>query len=330
MLFSTVFALLIMKNPTGLPFGESSSSSGGIFSIVLIIALSAAGCPLQKQGNEKLLVIASIQPLASIVHEIGGEFVEVKTVVPPGANPHIFDLTPDLLLRCRQARLVVLVGYGLEFWSDKLLANIDTGRAHILTAEKILSSPDCMGLPGSPDSISPPPPRFNANPHIWLDPVLMARVARGIGAELADRDPAHASTYARNSQRVEDSLRALDREIRTNLSTIPPERRRFVAQHASWEYFARRYGLEQAAVLERVPGREVTPAELSRLVELVRNSSVPLIFGETSSPSKAASALAVETGARLVLLDPLGSPATAMSYFELMRFNAFRIVEAFR
>jgi zinc transport system substrate-binding protein len=167
-----------------------------------------------------------------------------------------------------------------------------------------------------------------ANPHIWLDPQQALLQAKHIRCALVRTDPQHAAVYRANATRFLAELWRLDREIATEVDGW--RQRRFIAFHPAWVYFARRYGLEQAAVIERSPGREPSPKELTAIVETARRIGARAIFAEPQFSPKAAEAIARESGARVLVLDPLGSSLEDRSYLAMIRFNVAQLALALR
>jgi zinc transport system substrate-binding protein len=121
-------------------------------------------------------------------------------------------------------------------------------------------------------------------------------------------------------------LEALNQEITNEVGTWSS--RQFIAIHPAWGYFARRYGLEQAAVIERSPGREPSPAEVAQVVETARCIGAKAIFAELQFSSKSAQTIAEESDAQVLFLDPLGTSLEDSSYLDLMRYNLAQMVRA--
>jgi ABC-type Zn uptake system ZnuABC Zn-binding protein ZnuA len=157
-----------------------------------------------------------------------------------------------------------------------------------------------------------------ANPHFYLDPVHAAASARNIAAVLSDAAPAAAPRIRARLALWLDTLRALDSTIVQ--STRGWSSRRFVADHAAWDYFARRYGLEQTGVIEAVPGREISARALGDLVRAMRRDRTRAVFTEAMRPVKAAEMLAAEAGARVALLFVSACPPGG-GYTDMMRAN---------
>jgi len=247
---------------------------------------------------------------------VGGDHVNVVTLVPPGASPHTYELTPSQVEQVARASLLVLNGVGLEYWADKLVKG--AGNPELIVVD---TSQGIEILDG--DSAA-----LNGNPHVWLDPQNAIVQVEHIRDALIQSDPAHAEVYRNQAQAYVDQLQALDREVVAETGTWSS--RQFIAFHPAWAYFARRYGLEQAAVIESSPGREPSPAEVARIVETAKRIGARAIFAEPQFSAKAARTIAEETGAAVLFLDPLGSSLVDPSYLSLLRYHVAQMSVALR
>jgi zinc transport system substrate-binding protein len=279
----------------------------------LLVAACAAGAA---PAADRLLVAASIAPLADFVRQVGGDHVSVVTLVPPGASPHTYELTPSQVEQVARARLLVLNGVGLEYWADKLVQGAGNPNLIVLDTSQGIEILD--GASGA----------LGGNPHVWLDPRNAIVQVEHIRDALIQSDPAHAEVYRDRTQAYLDQLQALDREVTEEIGTWSS--RQFIAFHPAWVYFARRYGLEQAAVIESSPGREPSPAEVARIIETARRIGARAIFAEPQFSAKAAQTIAEETGAAVLFLDPLGSSLVDPSYLSLLRYNVAQMSVALR
>jgi ABC-type Zn uptake system ZnuABC Zn-binding protein ZnuA len=281
----------------------------------------AFGCGRQRGADEerpRLFAVASIAPLADFVREVGGERVEVEMLVTPGMSPHTFEPRPRQLKVLSHAQLLVLNGVGLELWADDLVAAAQNQRLRVVKTADGLDIIHAGRNRGHGNA---------GNPHVWLDPICAIYQVEQIRDALIEIDPTGADTYRRNAEAYIGELRRLDAEIRRVVDTLP--RKKFVAQHAVWSYFAQRYGLVEAGVIESTPGDEPSPRELSELVEVMRSEGVTAVFVEPQLSQKAARAIAAETGAVVEVLDPLGSPPE-YGYLETMRANLRKVAQALR
>jgi len=279
----------------------------------LVIAACAGGAPSSTADN-RVLLAASIAPLADFARQVGSDHVQIITLVPPGASPHTYELTPSQVKQVAKARLLVLNDVGLEYWADKLVQS--AGNPDLIVMD---TSQGIEILAGATDEIG-------GNPHIWLDPENAIVQVGHIRDALIRADPAHADDYRVNAERYISELRALDQEIASEVATWSNQQ--FIAFHPAWVYFAQRYGLVQAAVIEESPGREPSPAGMAQIVETAKRIDAKAIFAEPQFSPKAARTIAEESGAQVLFLDPLGSSLDDPSYLNLMRYNVAQMAEA--
>jgi zinc transport system substrate-binding protein len=279
----------------------------------ILTACSGAAAPAPVES--RLLITASILPLADFARQVGGDRVQVETLVPPGASPHTYELTPAQLKSVSQARVLVLNGVGLEFWADKIISAANNPNLIVVQTAEGLNI-----IAGDKDETG-------GNPHVWLSPPNAMHQVEMIRDALIRTDPAGADVYRANAERYIGELRALDKEIRDTVTTFST--RKFIAFHAAWAYFAREYGLEQTAVVERMPGQEPSPAEIAAIVRAASAIGAKAIFAEPQFSAKAAQVIAEESGAKVLFLNPLGQPPN-YRYLDLMRYNLGEIGKALK
>lgn len=258
------------------------------------------------EATSSIEVVTSIHPLASWIQAIGGEDVTVTTLVPGGINPHTFDLTPAQLMKVGEAEVLVLNGAGLEPWSERILHNApESLRVVTVTfGESLLAD----GHKDHGDL---------GNPHLWLDPVFAKKAVQKIANALIASLPAKSAAIAARAQSYTDSLDSLHRWIQTQMSDIKDPA--IITFHASWDYFAARYGVRIAGTVESQPGRELSPGELATLISRIRREKIRLLVTEPQFPRRSCELLVQETGIRLATLDAIGHPPT--DYLEMMRTN---------
>ena len=216
-------------------------------------------------------------------------------LTPPGVEPHDLEVTPKAVQRLRSARVDLLLGHGFQPQLEKAAGGgkrvvrlLDTPRLHRYS---------------------------NGDPHVWLDPLRFALVARRIGAALGA--PAGAARFVAR-------LHALDRDYRRGLNYFA--RRDIVTSHEAFAYVTKRYGLRQVAITGLSPEAEPAPKDLQHVVELVRTTGATTVFFETLVSPRIAKTVARETGARTAVLDPIEGLTPAEKnrgedYFSLMRSN---------
>jgi len=266
-------------------------------------------------------VVATIFPVATIVREIGGDLVAVSTVVPAGADPHSFELTPTTARAMGEAEILFSVAAAFDGWA--IPADSPGGRQ----PSGGQSGPALVVLePALKDSLMVLGGGFN--PHFWLDPLIAREIGRLACRELCRVDQANCPTYEARTQVLAARLDSLDAAIRTRLEGLPA--RDFVAVHPAWTYFARRYGLRERSVLERVPEQEPSAKWIARVLKEMRRDKVRLVVAEEFSNMALATMVAEEVQAKVVVLDPLGGETRPGrdSYFALIDYNTSRLERA--
>jgi ABC-type Zn uptake system ZnuABC Zn-binding protein ZnuA len=282
-----------------------------IIFLVPLVILAGCEAPGDPAGEgAPVVVAASLHPIASLVRDVGGEAVSVRTLLPPGAHPDSYEATPRMAEALSGADLVVRVGGAVDDW----LGDRHRGRELVLT--------DGITLRGSAHSHGGRQ-HGTGNPHIWLDPILVrdAVLPRLIDA-LAAEAPTAADEFRRRGAALADSLTALDAEIRALLDDA--RFRRFVAAHPAWTYFADRYDLEDLGSLHPSPGAELGARELARLVDQARARGGVAVIAEPQLGRAGVDALARSVGVSVEVADPVGGEGVEgrQDYLSLMRFNA--------
>lgn len=295
---------------------------------------------------DKIPVVASIVPLGDFCRQLGGERVEVQVLIPPGASPHVFEPPPSVVARAGKARLFVYIGAGLEPWAEKLLRSRGTENLEVVEAVQGLPlikeagehhhGEETEEKPRShqPGAVAEKAPGAHegqshaaGNPHVWLDPVLAQSICRRISAALIRLDPGHRRDYETRRDRYLQELVDLNQEIARRVSSF--RIREFVCFHPAFSYFARRYGLREAGVIELSPGREPTPRHLQKIVEAIKKYGIRVVFAEPQLSPRIAAVIAREAGAKILLLDPVGGrPPYGDDYLRLMRYNLSILAEA--
>jgi zinc transport system substrate-binding protein len=262
----------------------------------------------------KIKVVASINPLADFVKQVGGTKVEVVLLLPPGASPHTYEPTPKVIREISQSRLFFKIGSGLEFWADRMI-KAAAARIDIVDSS---AGVDLITLENH-DHGSGHGHVTNTDPHIWLDPVICIGIINKIETALSKADPSNALYYRKNASVYRDKLRDLDREIAERTKTF--RTREYVTFHPAWNYFSRRYGLKVAASIEEGPGKEPSPKHVSRIIETLRSLKTRVIFAEPQFSPKIAETIAKDAGAQVLFLDPIGGEKDKETYISLMRHN---------
>jgi zinc transport system substrate-binding protein len=297
------------------PRRRRGSGTGSLLVLALAVSMAQVsiariptGAPLERPGGVRPVAAATIAPLSDFVSRVAGPGWEIRTVVPPGTSPHVFEPTPRHVRQVAEARLLVTVGFGYDTWARRLVeASASTAVVH--DAGLSLGPLGSVGLTQS-----------ERDPHWWLAPELAARSLGPIAERFCLLDPAGAPGYRARAQASASAFRELERRMAVRLA--PVQGRGFLSAHPGWSYFAARFGLHEIGSLEPVPGREPSPLELKSLIDTARAERLSSLFTEPQFPISAARVVAEDAGLRLLTVDPIGGVSGRISYVELMTFNA--------
>ncbi len=288
-----------------------------LFTIILLLF------PAGIAYAENIKVIASIYPLYDIAKQVGGERVNVKVLLPPGASPHTFEPTPGEMIGIRDAKVFVKVGAGLEFWAEKMIKASE--RKNLIVVDASSGLPlirEVHPLNSSSSRVTRHPSLdLHADPHVWLDPVFAKDIADKMADALSKADPDRRAYYTERVEKYKEDLDILHREISDRVKNF--KIKEYVTFHSAWNYFSKRYGLRVAGVIEEAPGREPSPKHIARIVKEIKRINSKVVFAEPQFNPKIAEVIAKEAGARVVFLDPIGGPNIKGrdTYIGLMRYN---------
>lgn len=280
-----------------------------LFSVVSTVAAALlAGCGGSSgAGGAQDTVVAAFYPLAYAAEQIAGSSAGVRNLTPAGAEPHDLELTAGDVRDVDGAKLVLYLGNGFM--------------PGLETAVRRRSGPSLDLLAGEPLS-SEAGDGGESDPHVWLDPVRYAAMARSIAAALGG--DAAGSRLARRLER-------LDEDFRSGLARC--QRRQIVTSHAAFGYLAGRYGLEQVPLEGLAPEAEPSARDIARLADVVRSSGATTVFFETLVSPKLAQTVAREAGVGTAVLNPLegltdDEIAAGADYFTVMRANLTALQKA--
>jgi zinc transport system substrate-binding protein len=266
--------------------------------VVAALLLSACGGGSTDGDDGRVRVIAGFAPLAEIAERIGNDSVDVENLTPAGAEAHDLELTTDQVDAIEDADLVLYLGGGFQPAVEAAAARSDATALDLLEGEE------------------------GDDPHVWLDPVAMGRLAAKVRASLPDDavDAEAADAYLAE-------LEALDDEFREGLADC--DRRVIVTAHDAFGRMAERYDLDDMALTGISPEAEPDPKRLADLADLIQRTGVTTVFTEVLVSPEIAETLAREAGARTAVLDPIESFASENDdYGTVMRRNLAVLREA--
>jgi ABC-type Zn uptake system ZnuABC Zn-binding protein ZnuA len=282
--------------------------TAGLFATVLWTTLAG----LAHSEDARPTVAATIFPLYDIARQVAGAAADVVLILPPGVSPHTFEPTPSGVRALAGARVVFVIGHGLDDWAARVARS--AGIARVMAADRGVALRRETG--GTVD------------PHYWLAPASAKAIAQTVASEIEGLVPARRSEIRQALTSYLGQLDAVEAEIRAILADLPM--RRIATFHDAFGYFAEAFGLEVAAVFEPYPGREPSPRFVAEFQRQVRASGVRTLFAEPQLSLDSLRPLARDLGVTLSMLDPLGGVAGRDTYVELLRFNARQVAAAVR
>jgi zinc/manganese transport system substrate-binding protein len=289
----------------------------GLAGIVLAVALY----PVAAGARDKVKVVASFSILGDFVRNVGGDRVEVVSLVGPEGDAHVYSPSPADGRRVAGAALMVVNGLGFDGWIDRLVQSAGSSAVPVKASEGVrpLAEPDDNGPDHAAHGHDGP------DPHAWQDVANAKVYVANIRDALVAVDPAGRSVYEANAAAYLKRLDALDAEIRAAIGRIPAERRKVITSHDAFAYFERAYGLAFVAPQGVSTESEPSAADVARIIRQIRKDRIPAVFIETITDPRLMERIARETGAKLgdrVYSDALSPPdGPAGTYIDMMGHN---------
>ncbi|MCE2575608.1 metal ABC transporter substrate-binding protein [Komagataeibacter sp. FNDCR2] len=269
-----------------------------------------------------LHAVASFTVLADVVAQVGGSHVSVTSLVPPDGDPHEFEPSPDDARQLRQADIVFMSGEGLESWFGRL-AHAAGYQGRPVIVSNGISAYTQPGA-GQPET----------DPHVWNSVPNVIIWTNNIRDALIAADPVDAESFRISAARYVMRLKALDQDIRTQIATIPADRRRVLTSHDAFGYFGRAYGVTFMAPQGLSTETEAAAGDVAALIDQIRRTGITTYFMENATDPRLVQQVAHATGARpggelyAEALSPASGPAP--DYIAMMRHNTDLMVAAMR
>lgn len=272
-------------------------------------------------GNQKVIkVIASFFPLYDFARNVGGDRVEVTSMIPVGVEPHDWEPTIRQVADASSADIFVYNGASFESWAQNIETKFVVNTSEGLKLLEATDEEEHEGEVGEEEE-----EHSDIDPHIWLDPIYAKHQVGLIRDGLVKIDPDNAQYYNDNADRFMAELDKLDASIRSELSGC--EKKDFIAFHSAFSYFANRYGLNQHSVYRGLPEGEVPPQRLQEIVDLAKELKIDTIYSEELVDPRLAEAIAEEIpGGRVLMLSPIEGlekeeQAAGLGYIDKMEQN---------
>src|SRR5215510_11541849 len=244
-----------------------------IAAAVLTVVFAAAPAGAQDQPTDKLKVIASFSILGDLVKNVGGDRVEVGTLVGPNGNAHVYAPSPSDAKRVADAKLVFVNGLGFEGWLERLVKASGT-KAPVIVATKGIKPRERAGERGHDHD------HGQADPHAWQSVANAKIYVANIRDALIAADPAGKAAYEANAAAYLAKLDALEREVREVIAKIPADRRRLITSHSAFGYFQNAYGIAFIAPQGVSTEAEASAKDVAAIIAQIKKQKIAAVFLE--------------------------------------------------
>ncbi|MHB2267260.1 metal ABC transporter substrate-binding protein [Aliihoeflea sp. PC F10.4] len=269
--------------------------------------------------TEDFKVVTTFTVIADMARNVAGDAATVESITRPGAEIHEYQPTPRDLVRAQDADLILWNGLNLELWFERFFANLS----------------DVPGVTVSdgvePMSIGDGPYEGQPNPHAWMSPSAALIYVDNIAAAFAEHDPDNAETYRANAEAYKAEIETTVAPLRAEIGAIPEERRWLVTSEGAFSYLARDFGLRELYLWPINADAQGTPQQVRRVIDAVRQNSIPAVFSESTVSAAPAQQVARETGAAyggVLYVDSLSeSNGPVPTYLDLLRVTTETIVK---
>ena len=318
-LFAAIVALTV-SSTSAMDQDASPSPSAGFPEFTPLQPLPDAA----PREDGALKVVATTGIIADLVRQVGGQRVEVESILPNNADPHDFEPRPEDIIKVEDADAVFTHGLHLDEWAIDLIDNSGTDAQVFVVTDGIET------LESEEEEFA------EGDPHVWFDPTRTQQMVANIANGLSEVDSDGADSYEQRVAIYQQQLAQLDQEIMERIGLIPGDQRKIVTNHDALGYYADRYGLTIVGTV--FPGSdtrsEPSAQEVVELVDAIQQQGVKAVFAENTVSPTIAEQLASEAGVQVIddlYTDSLGDAASgADTYIGLMQTDTRLIVDALR
>lgn len=296
-----------------------------------VVLLTVAGCSAGSSNQDKkkadstgkIQVVATYSIIADMIENVGGDKVDVYSMVPVGTDPHIYDPTPRDTEAVEKSDIVFYNGLNLETgkgWFDKVITNSRKEDVTFAVSKGV-----------EPMYLSEAGQETEEDPHAWLNVQNGIKYVENITDELSKISPENADYFQKNKEAYVAKLTELDTQAKEKMLSIPEENRILVSSEGAFKYFSKQYGLQAEYIWEINTDSQGTPGQMKRIVERIKNDDVKALFVETSISPKTMEAVSRETGvpiAAKIFTDSLADKGEdGDTYYDMIKWNIDKIYE---
>jgi len=253
------------------------------------------------QNQDKLNVIVSILPQKNFVKHVGGNYTNVKELIPPGGSPATYEPRPSDLINVEKADIYFRIGY-IPFEKSHIAKFADLNpNMEIIDTSKNVKLRYFGGSENYTENSNETAQLNEIDPHIWLSTIEVKKQIDIIADTLSKKDPKNSAEYIQNAENFKKELDTLHKEIATKFRELKINK--FLVFHPAWSYFANEYGLKQIEIEQY--GKEPTVEHLQYIIDKAKEDNIKVIFVQSQFNKEIAKSIAEEVGATVVSIDPL-------------------------
>ncbi|WLR49931.1 zinc ABC transporter substrate-binding protein [Bacillus tianshenii] len=327
-----------------------------IFVLILLLGSILSGCSGQQtdeavqaddeQGKEKLTIYTTLFPLQDFAQKIGGEHVEVDSLIPAGADAHTYEPTTKMMMKLAEADLFIYNGAGMESYAESMAESLQAENVKILEASKEIDLKEHVHADGHEEDAHSEDEAHtedehgheedthsedehghehgDKDPHVWLDPTLAIQLAENIKEELVSLKPEEEKAFNQNFEQLKTDLQALDHDFHDVVESA--KNPKILVSHAAYGYWEQAYGLEQISIAGLSPSNEPSQKELEKIIHIAEENQIKYVIFEQNVKPKVADIIKNELNADTLQLHNLSvrteeEVKTDEDYFSLMKQN---------
>lgn len=290
-----------------------------LIAAMTLLVLAGCGTTADVPDDGKLKVAVTFDALKEFTQAVGGDKVDVYTLIPDGTEPHEFQPTTKTIKRLGQSQLFVYNGLGMEPWASKVVDAAKNTSLHTVNASQGITPIKLTDEEEAHD-------HGDYDPHIWLSLINAQQEVRNIADALSEADSANKAYYQQNAENYTRQLQALQDEYAGKFAKAP--RKDFVTGHAAFAYLCRDFGLTQQSVESVFSSGEPSARQLARLADYCRAHNEKTIFVEDMVSPETSETLAREVGARVETIHTIETSEDGKSYLDRMRDNLEKIYQS--
>jgi zinc/manganese transport system substrate-binding protein len=287
------------------------------FLAALLLLASIFGLPASADAADKIKAVASFSILGDIVKQVGGDRIELATLVGPDGDAHVFEPTPSDAKTLAGAQILFMNGLGFEGWMERLEKSSGFKGKVVVASEGVKPRTMTEEEDGKAEEIT--------DPHAWQSlangKLYIANIRNGLIAV----DPDGKAIYEANAAKYLDEIGAEDEAVKAALAKLPEDRRKIITSHDAFGYFGAAYGLKVIAPEGVSTEAEASAKDVAKIIRQIRAEHIPAVFMENITDHRLLDQIARETGAKIggtLYTDALSPPdGPAPTYLDMFRNN---------